>query len=764
MKGLALGLLLLLAGKMMLAESNPVPFVNQPLVPSAVAPAGPSFTLTVNGTGFVSGSAVNWNGTALSTTFVSDSQLTATVPASNIATPSTASITVSSPAPGGGTSNVVWFAVAVPETSAQFAIVNSNSNGVVPNFQTPIVGDFTGNGKLDFVTNWTIGSDSYIIYTFLGNNNGTFQPLVSDGSDLEFFAAGDFNGDGILDLVGTTGQILSFSFNILTGNGNGTFSQFGTGYSFPPDQYPEQAVAIGDFNGDGKLDVALPVTNGNATNGGVYVFLGNGDGTFRSPVISNTGSFLQNIAFLGGVGDFNRDGKLDLIGISGTQLAFLQGNGDGTFQAPSTFYPVQAGGQNGTIVAADLNGDDKLDLITLQYPPTNTFTVLLGNGDGTFTVQPPYPISGSINGAAAIGDFYANGKLDLVVSSFLVPGNGDGTFQSPIALPTSAFLNAAGDFNNDGRLDLVVSSESDLEGPVYLLQNVPVASLSPATSLDLGTQLIGTTSTAKSVMLSNLGTAPLNVSSISIAGANPGDFSFHSLCSSTLAVNASCQINVTFTPTAAGPRSATLTVSSNGVGSPTSVTLIGAAQDFSLTATYSTVSVSPGGTAVYALNITPVSGFNQPVTLACSGTPAQSTCSVSPSSITLNGSSASTATVTVTTTGSAVGMTQPFGGLPMGPSMFGSWLASWGTLGLVMMVTSVVALRRDLRQQLAVCGFTLLLLLAVGTTMPACGGGSSSHSNGGGTPAGSYTLTVTGTFTSSSTTLSHVTKLTLIVQ
>ena len=101
----AFGLSFLLASTLLLAQSNPVPFVNQPLVPSAIAPGGAMFTLTVHGTGFVSGSTVNWNGTALATTFVSSSQLTAQVPAANIATASTASVTVSNPAPGGGTSN-----------------------------------------------------------------------------------------------------------------------------------------------------------------------------------------------------------------------------------------------------------------------------------------------------------------------------------------------------------------------------------------------------------------------------------------------------------------------------------------------------------------------------------------------------------------------------------------------------------------------------------------------------------------------------------
>src|SRR5437667_9031661 len=94
-----------------LGQNNPVPFVNQPLVPSAVAPGGPDFTLTVNGTGFVSGATVNWNDTPLATNFVSASQLTATVPAANIATAATASVTATNPTPGGGSSNVVLLPV-----------------------------------------------------------------------------------------------------------------------------------------------------------------------------------------------------------------------------------------------------------------------------------------------------------------------------------------------------------------------------------------------------------------------------------------------------------------------------------------------------------------------------------------------------------------------------------------------------------------------------------------------------------------------------
>src|SRR5436309_167461 len=96
---------------------NPVPLINQPLVPDAIAPGGAGFTLTVNGTGFVSGSVLNWNGSARATTFVNGSQVTAGILASDIATASTASVTVVNPSPGGGTSNVVLFPITLPSFS-----------------------------------------------------------------------------------------------------------------------------------------------------------------------------------------------------------------------------------------------------------------------------------------------------------------------------------------------------------------------------------------------------------------------------------------------------------------------------------------------------------------------------------------------------------------------------------------------------------------------------------------------------------------------
>jgi len=106
---------------------NPVPLINQPLVPDAAKPGGAGFTLTVNGTGFVSGAVVNWNGSALATTFISDSQLTASVPAANIATASTASVTVVNPTPGGGSSNVAF--LSVTQSTSSISLLRTDYGG-----------------------------------------------------------------------------------------------------------------------------------------------------------------------------------------------------------------------------------------------------------------------------------------------------------------------------------------------------------------------------------------------------------------------------------------------------------------------------------------------------------------------------------------------------------------------------------------------------------------------------------------------------------
>ena len=216
-----------------------------------------------------------------------------------------------------------------------------------------------------------------------------------------------------------------------------------------------------------------------------------------------------------------------------------------------------------------------------------------------------------------------------------------------------------------------------------------------------------------------------------------------------------------FDPSAGGTKTGTLTVTDNASNSPQVVALTGAGQDFSMTSGSPAATISPGQMTTYHVAIASVGGFNQTVTFTCSGAPNLASCSVSPNSIAVSGTSSSTATVTVTTTGSSTSLLRPVDVPPHGGTF--RLAALLGTLGLLTLKTWV-GWHRSSGRRLVPYGCTVLLVIAVGATMPGCGGSSGGHTGSGGTPAGSYNLTMTGTFNSGSTTLSHNTKLTLIVQ
>jgi hypothetical protein len=320
-----------------------------------------------------------------------------------------------------------------------------------------VVGDFTGDGKPDIVTldSSSVFGASPTLTLFQGDGDGTFQQArtMNSGAFDNLAIAGDFRGDGKLDLATATGNQVS----LLLGNGDGTFTTAPTMSASLPN-----SVAAGDFTGSGRQDLVVADEFDN-----VQVLLNNGDGTFRAGQVLSFPHVATGVL----VGQFTGSGHEDIALFSydeHAQVSVYLGNGDGTFQAPRVF-DLLGDTNQGSLVAGHFTGDGNLDLAVVydQYTSTglHSFVKLLrGNGDGTFQDSPAIQVADDSFMSIVAADLRGNGKLDLVTASTegdvtILLGNGDGTFQSPVIKHVSGgdFRSVAvGDFNGDGRPDLVV--------------------------------------------------------------------------------------------------------------------------------------------------------------------------------------------------------------------------------------------------------------------------------------------------------------------
>jgi hypothetical protein len=348
--------------------------------------------------------------------------------------------------------------------------------------------DFAGHAFLDLAITNRNDNDVTVL---LGNGDGTFQSVTNLDTGISYgsVVAGDFNGDGISDLA-VTGYPLSGNndVTIFLGNGDGTFRP---GPSFNLAGIP-RSIVVGDFTGDGVQD-DLAVSTDSFAGGMVWVLLGNGDGTFQTPVGYAVGSDPGTLA----AGALTGSGIVDVVVTTADQygagaVKVFLGNGDGTFQAPASY---DVGPFPKSVAVGDFNGDHHLDLVVSNDSgPNGTVTVLLGNGDGTFQPRVTFA-AGPRPGSVTVADLRGNGILDLVVAHSLagvdrtvsvLMGYGDGTFAPPVAYPVGLFPTSVlvGDFDHHGRLDLAVANTGS--GTVSVLRSNGDGTFAPGISYGVG--------------------------------------------------------------------------------------------------------------------------------------------------------------------------------------------------------------------------------------------------------------------------------------
>jgi len=304
----------------------------------------------------------------------------------------------------------------------------------------PYFGDFNGDGHADMVMATFEG-----IKILLGSGDGTFQSSHQFGVSGNL-AVGDFNRDRKLDVAVTGSGMIT----IYAGHGNGTFQTLGTVAANSP-----ATLKPADMNGDGKLDLVFAIVSSQTQ--GIGVLLSNGDGTFQPELDAVFGRSAGDIQ----IGDFNADGKPDVVAVSGftyskNTIRVLLGNGDGTLQSPVESLVDRAN----TVAVADFDGDGHLDVV-LDGSVTDVAIVMFGRGDGHLGNATSIPVGHGPRGVVA-ADFNGDAKADFAIvnatdnSVSVLLGLGTGTFQPRIdyAAGQSPSGISLGDINGDGRPDL----------------------------------------------------------------------------------------------------------------------------------------------------------------------------------------------------------------------------------------------------------------------------------------------------------------------
>jgi Bacterial Ig-like domain (group 3)/FG-GAP-like repeat len=655
-------------------------------------------------------------------------------------------------AESGGKTNLVL------DAGPGFATLPGNGDGAFQGIPTTPLGqigytavDLNGDGLTDVLA----ADNSGNLLSALGRGDGTFSsPNTIAGTLLGSLTTGDFNGDSRVDVVGISPGNQDSTLFFYAGNGNGTFQPSLPGVDLKV--AGAQAAVAGDFNGDGNLDVVLPYSVPFPSEGSGLIFLaGKGNGTFGSPVLFSQQNSSITAPLL--VADLNNDKKLDLVwnsavylgngdgtfqqaplGLPGSLLAIADlngdgipdlvmgsggpgsagvyaGNGNGTFQ-PSPFYTVSLPNQSvvpeATASIGDVNGDGHPDIVLQNFTTedNNIVTVLLGDGAGHFTLDNNAYYTSFFNGSAG-------GML-------------------------ARLNNQAPKLATDNTLDYLSFSA----GAVISLLNQNNPKPTAPTLVSSNTALTVSSDTASENQQLTF--------TATVTGFKPsGNVSFAS-GSATLGTAPIANGIATFTGSfaAAGTYAVTASYAGDSENQPSNssaVSITVATPDFTVSVSPATATITAGQSAAATITVTPVGGYNRTVTFSCGPLPSEATCTFAPSSVTSSNGKATTSTLTVTTAA-------PSPAVRPGTSGAAAGIAS---LGILFLLFAPVRLRRTYLTLLDV------FLLAGFVALSGCGGssqssGSPSTRSNPGTPAGTQTITVS----TSDGTISHSVSFQIVVQ
>ena len=431
-----------------------------------------------------------------------------------------------------------------------------------------------------------------------------------------------------------------------------------------------------------------------------------------------------------------------------------------------TFTPGAAGTRTGNLVIVNNNNPSS----SLKVPLSGTGFIgqpavslspnmLVFSAEAVGTSSPPQMAALTNSGTAALNiqTVAISGGSDFVIASGTTCTNGDSVAVGGVCMIQVIFAPTT---PGQKSASVTITDNAGDSPQQIALTGTSISaalSLSP-TSVSFPAQFVGTSGLPQTLTVTNTGSVTLTITAVT---ASVADFGVLSNCTNPVAPGSNCTIGVFFSPTAGGTRAGTLKITDNAGNSPQTVALTGSGLDFSMTPGAASATVTAGQTATYSIAVAPAGGFAASVALSCSGGPAGSACAVSPSTIALSGAAAQTAMVTVTT--AAHGWLLPFRGWPRDARYRQTPTILTLAATFLLMVVASQFLRRE--QNLAwirVVGFAALITL--GLTLTSCGGGSGSGGGGTSPQAGTYTVTVTGNFTSGATTLNHSAKLTLVVQ